>query len=65
MLRLREIRKNRNLSQVELAKLAGVPQSYISELESGISKPGLETLVKLTKALDCKLDDLVDVEAVS
>jgi XRE family transcriptional regulator, regulator of sulfur utilization len=41
-----------HLSQVELAKAAGVPQADISRIERGKGNPTLATLVKLFTALD-------------
>lgn len=65
MLRLREVREARNLSQADLARLAGVAQCHISDLERGRRKPSFEVLVRLAKALECSLDDLVDLRAAS
>ncbi|MBP5295176.1 MAG: helix-turn-helix transcriptional regulator [Lachnospiraceae bacterium] len=63
MLRLREIRKNRGLSQSALAKLVGVEQGSLSDLESGKRFPSFGLLIRLAKALECSLDELVDVNA--
>lgn len=48
-------RMSKNLTQVELAKLVGVPQSTISELESGHSTIFLRRLIKLARAIDLEL----------
>jgi len=63
MLRLREIREKRGMSQVALASLVCVAQGYISDLENGKCSPSFEVLVKLARALECSLDELVDVES--
>jgi len=57
---LRVWREHRGrLTGSALAKLAGVPQSYVSEIENG-KKPGsLDTMAKLARALKISLDDLV------
>ena len=65
MLRLREIRKSRKLSQVALAKLVDTDQGYVSDLESGKRTPSLAFLIRLARALECSLDDLVDMDAVT
>ncbi len=44
-------RKNRNITQEDLARLAGVPAKTISNLETGRT-PQAATLLKLTRALD-------------
>lgn len=59
MEKLKQRRKEKNLTQVELAQLIGVPQKYISYWENGKFEPSIENLKKLAKALDCKIDDIV------
>ena len=50
--RLRHARKDRKLSQVSLAKAAGIKQPSLSELESGESKSiSGDTLVSIAAAL--------------
>lgn len=50
-------RKERHMTQSELAKKIGSKQSVVSRLESGSSSfiPSLETLVKVADALDMRL----------
>jgi transcriptional regulator with XRE-family HTH domain len=43
------------LSQAELAELTGTTQSAIARLESGGRPPRLDTLLRITEALDCEL----------
>jgi DNA-binding XRE family transcriptional regulator len=51
-------RQRRKLSGAKLAVLAGVPQSYISEIETR-KKPGsLGAMAKLARALGVTIDDL-------
>lgn len=59
MLRLREVREDRGLSQAALAELAGIKQGYVSDLERGRRMPSFEILIRLRDILDCSLDDLV------
>lgn len=47
-----------NLSQRELAALAGMTQPQIARLEAGRENPTHSTLVKLAVALECKIADL-------
>ena len=65
MLRLIEVRKSKKFSQCELAEKAGITQGYLSDLENGVNNPSFDVLIRLAKALDCKLDDLVDMDAAS
>ncbi len=63
MLRLTEMRKKRNMTQAELARAVGIAQSSVSTLESGETEPAFRTLIKLAKALNCSLDELVDMDS--
>ena len=47
---LREARSRVGLSQSELARRAGVPQSVVSEYESGHRQPAVPTLARLVAA---------------
>jgi len=59
MIKLRQIREEKGLSQFQLAVASGIAQQTISAIESGARKnPGIETLYPLTLPLGCKLDDL-------
>jgi ribosome-binding protein aMBF1 (putative translation factor) len=52
-------RRYRGLNQKQLAAKAGIPQSYLSVIESG-KKPGSTAAMRaIAKALDIQLDDLV------
>ena len=65
MLQIEKIRKERGLSQAELARQVGCSQAAICKLESGENNPSLETLVKLAQVLGCLTDDLIDKTAIS
>ena len=56
---LESARKNKNLTQSDLAAKIGAYQKDISRWESGTVNPDIESLKKLSIALDCKIDDLV------
>ena len=61
--RLRERRSNCGLSQSELAAEADVPLRQIQLFEQGqrdINKTSAITLLKLSKALHCKMEDLLE-----
>jgi transcriptional regulator with XRE-family HTH domain len=60
MHKLREIREQRALSLRELERLSGVDYSSISKIETGESSPKLETILKLAKALQVDLIELID-----
>jgi transcriptional regulator with XRE-family HTH domain len=56
---LRAIRNARRLSQSELARLAGVSASAVSQVERGRRGLSLDTLLDLTAKLNISLDDLL------
>lgn len=53
------LRGARSLSQADLAKKAGLPRSTIASLESGGANPSLAVLVKVARALDAPIDELL------
>ncbi|MBO8129676.1 MAG: helix-turn-helix transcriptional regulator [Peptococcaceae bacterium] len=55
--RLLEIRSGQNISANRLAKLAGVAQSTVSEIECGKRQPSIKVLQKLCTALGITLAD--------
>ena len=59
---IRYRRKARKLSQEKLAEHAEVHRNYIGLIERGEQNITIESLVKVTKALKCKVTDVV-VEA--
>lgn len=46
-----KLRSEAGLSQEELAELAGIHRTYVSQLERGIKSPTLAVLMKVAKAL--------------
>jgi len=57
--RLKEIRKRRGLSQVELARRLGLHQSLISQYECGYLRLHGALLVRLAQALDTTPDEIL------
>lgn len=51
---LKTLRKQRGLTQVQLGKLAGISQSYISDLEKEyfVSSPTIRQVISLSDALN-------------
>jgi len=56
---LRETRKRRGLSQERLAELTGLSTNYVGEMERGLKAPGLPVIVRLARALDVGVNDLL------
>ena len=68
--RLKDIRKDKNITLQELADAAGVTKSMLSQVENSRSVPSLNVLLNLIKALDIDLNEffknikLLDTDAV-
>ncbi len=58
--RLREHRKRRALTQIELAKISGVSRATIARLEAGTHGAYKTTISKLARALKVKPQDLTE-----
>lgn len=56
--KLRDIRVEQNMSQLELAKLVGVSRNTISSIETGQFTPTAKLALILCIALDKKFEDL-------
>lgn len=57
--RLKELRKQAHLTQVELAGKLGIVQSSYADWERGKKKPTQENLVKIAQVLNVSVDYLV------
>ena len=60
---IRELRKEQNLTQSELAQMMQTTQDTISLWELGKSMPDIISLVKLAKLFNVSADYLLDLEA--
>lgn len=56
--RLKEVRADKGIGQVELAKAIGVSKGIISLWENGLREPKLSNLISLSKYFDISLDYL-------
>lgn len=65
IIELIRIRKKTNLTQIELSKLSGIPQTTISRIEAFRTNPSLQVLLKLFNALGftllVKRSDISDI----
>lgn len=61
-LKIREVRKKRNLTQIELAKLTGISKSSISRYEREELWPDMLEMEWIALAMDVKITDLFDSE---
>ncbi len=60
--RIRLMRKKRGLTQERLSELIGIEPLSLSRIECGSRFPRKENIEKLSKALDCSINDLFDFE---
>jgi transcriptional regulator with XRE-family HTH domain len=56
---LKRLRKDRKLSQEELADLSGLDRSYISILERNLKLPSLYTILALASGLGIKASEFI------
>mgnify|MGYP001050368168 CR=1 FL=1 len=59
MLRLKEIRQEKGLKQLQLANLINVSIQTISGYETGYAQPPIDILIKIADALETTTDNLL------
>lgn len=59
-LRIRAIRKSRNLSQEQLAELCNLHPTYIGQLERGEKNATIESICKISNAFHMSLEKLFE-----
>ena len=58
--RIKEYRKERNLSQAQLAKAIGVSQKAVDYWERNISEPKASYIIRLVKFFDVTFDEFFE-----
>jgi len=59
---IKKVRQDRNLTQEQLGKLVGVQKAQISKLESSANSATLDTIIKVFKALQAKIQFTVTID---
>lgn len=54
-----DFRKKKGVSQEVLSGLADIGRTHLSAIERGERKPTLETLYRISNALDVKMSDII------
>lgn len=57
--RLKELRKKKNITQLEMSKDLDINNKSLSQYERGLSKPDINTLNKISKYFDVSIDYLI------
>jgi transcriptional regulator with XRE-family HTH domain len=57
---MRQLRRQRNITQERLAEGISVSVDLISNIERGVNAPSFETIQKLSEALNVPVKDLFD-----
>ncbi len=58
---IKQVRLDRKLTQEQLGELVGVKKSQISKIENSLTDARLETILKVFKALDAKINFKVEL----
>lgn len=56
---LREVRKMRGISQMDLYSASGIDRTYISAVERGLQSPTIRMIVRFSKYLNVRPSELV------
>lgn len=54
--RIKETRKYRNMTRASLASICGCSNNHLSAIETGVNKPSIEMIMKISVALDKSVD---------
>lgn len=60
--RIKNLRKERKLTQVELAKKSNISRSYLTDIENNRYNPSVETLKAIANSLEVTLSDILSDE---
>jgi DNA-binding XRE family transcriptional regulator len=56
--RVRQVRRQQDLTQEQLAEAAGISVEFLSNIERGVNAPSFETLEKLAEVLQVPVQEL-------
>ena len=62
--KLQELRRNKGLTQEELAEILYISRTAVSKWESGRGYPNIESLKKISKFFEVSIDDLLSGEKI-
>lgn len=59
---IRRIRERQGMQQAELARGAGITQSFLCQVERETKNPSLQIARELARVLRCRMEDFLDEE---
>ncbi|MGX7071398.1 helix-turn-helix transcriptional regulator [Helcococcus kunzii] len=63
--RIKELRRQLNLTQADLARILGISRSSVNAWEQGLTNPSIKYLIKLAKTFKTSTDYLLGLEETS
>ena len=57
--KIKELMQRKGTKQVELAKVAGVSEAFVTNMLKGYKNPSLEVAKRIANYFDVKIDDLI------
>ncbi|ENY8735139.1 helix-turn-helix domain-containing protein [Clostridioides difficile] len=54
--RIQEVRKKKKMTQAYLASICGCSNNHLSAIETGVNKPSIEMIMKISIALEKSID---------
>lgn len=60
--KIKEIRKEKNMTLSYLSGLSGISKSQINDIENGIKEPSNITLILIANALKVKVEELYEIK---
>lgn len=58
--KIREMRQKMKMSRKAFSQATGISASYLSEIERGIKRPTVDIILKISKAFNLKVSELLD-----
>lgn len=58
--KIRDIRISKNITQKKLAELAGISNTYLSDIERMRTSPSIKTLRSIANSLDKNIKEFLD-----
>ena len=56
---IKNLRTANNMSTQELANIVGISRSQISKIETNSSNPSIDVLIKIARALNCTVSEII------